>query len=67
MSDQVSRARRLAELGLATVVDGEADDAGAIAAALEGALARPRPPPNWLDLEGVAATRALLEAGGTSA
>jgi predicted glycosyltransferase len=66
MSDQVYRARRLAQLGLA-VDGGEGEDADALAAALEWALARPRPRPHGLGLEGVAGTRALLEAGGVGA
>ena len=63
MSDQAWRARRLAELGLATAVLGAPADAAAIAAALAEAWAGPRPPAHGLDLDGVGGTRALLEAG----
>lgn len=57
MSDQGPRARRLAELGLATLATGDAD---ALAAAIETALARP-PARHGFDLDGVAGTRALVE------
>jgi len=57
-ADQAPRARRLAELGLATVVEGDRPDA--IATAIVAALARP-PTRHTLDLDGVAATRAVLE------
>ncbi len=64
MSDQGPRSRRLAELGLATVVEGHPPDEAAIAAAIQAALGRPRPRPPSFDLDGVAGTRALLEALG---
>jgi predicted glycosyltransferase len=67
MSDQVWRARRLSELGLAVAAPGDGEDADALAAALEWALARPRPRQHWFDLEGVAGTRAFLETGGEGA
>lgn len=57
--DQVIRARRLGELGLATVVERDTD-AGCIAEGIRDALARPRPQ-HALDLGGVATTRSLLE------
>jgi len=60
MSDQRARARRLAELGLAAVVEGDPPSSEAIAAAIENALAAPRPR-HSLDLNGVATTRTLLE------
>jgi predicted glycosyltransferase len=65
MSDQGPRARRLAELGLATVVEPGPDPVEAIAAAVEAALARPRPR-HGLDLGGVAATRAIIETLGAA-
>lgn len=57
--DQVIRARRLAELGLTTVVERDTD-VESIARGLRDALARPRRP-HALDLGGVATTRSLLE------
>lgn len=60
MSDQESRAMRLAELGLATVVEGRPAHVENIAAGIETALARP-PVRHELDLEGVVTTRAILE------
>jgi predicted glycosyltransferase len=62
MSDQEARARRLAELGLATVVAKPASVED-IAAAIETALGRPPARPE-LDLNGVATTRAILEKLG---
>ena len=59
-ADQAPRARRLAKLGLATVVEREPLDAEAIASAVVTALAAP-PGRHTLDLEGVPATRAMLE------
>lgn len=66
MSDQVWRARRLAELGLATVVEGP-PQSGSIAEALEQAWSGPLPPNHGLDLDGVAGTRRLLETESPSA
>ena len=60
MSDQRARARRLAELGLAAIVEGDPPSPEAIAVAIGRALAAPRPR-HSLDLNGVATTRALLE------
>jgi predicted glycosyltransferase len=60
MSDQGARARRLAQFGLAAVVEGDPPRAEAIAAAIGHALAAPRPR-HRLDVGGVAATRTLLE------
>jgi predicted glycosyltransferase len=60
ISDQPPRARRLAKLGLATVVEGAAPSVAAIATAIEEAMARP-PVEHALDLDGVAATRRILE------
>jgi len=60
MSDQGPRARRLAARGLATVVEGDPPRADDLAAAIRAALAGPAPR-HALDLDGVAATRALLE------
>jgi len=70
-ADQTPRARRLAELGLATVVEGDPPDADAIAGAITTAVACP-PARHALDLNGVAATLAVLERprganGGTVA
>jgi predicted glycosyltransferase len=59
-TDQPPRARRLAKLGLATVIEGEAPPVEAIAAAIEEAMARP-PVEHALDLDGVAATQRILE------
>jgi predicted glycosyltransferase len=59
-SDQPPRARRLAKLGLATVIEGAAPPVEAIATAIEEAMARP-PVEHALDLDGVAATRRILE------
>jgi predicted glycosyltransferase len=66
MSDQVWRARRLAELGLATVVEGP-PRSGSIAQALEQAWDGPLPPAHGLDLDGVAGTRRHLETESPSA
>jgi predicted glycosyltransferase len=63
MSDQEPRATRLAELGLATVVAARPARVEDIAAAIQTALARPPARPE-LDLDGVAATRAILEKLG---
>jgi predicted glycosyltransferase len=60
ISDQPPRARRLAKLGLATVIDGAAPSVEAIATAIEEAMAQP-PVEHALDLDGVAATRRILE------
>ena len=60
ISDQPPRARRLAKLGLATVIDGAAPSVEVIATAIEEALSRP-PVEHALDLDGVAATRRILE------
>jgi predicted glycosyltransferase len=59
-ADQAPRAQRLAELGLVTVLQGDPPDADAIASAIVTALARP-PARHSLDLDGVAATRTVLE------
>jgi predicted glycosyltransferase len=60
MSDQPPRARRLAELGLASRVEGDPPPAASIADAIEAALARPARA-HGFDLDGVAATRQLVE------
>jgi len=60
MVDQRLRARRLAEMGLALVVDPEEATAERIAAALLDALARPRPEHD-VALDGAARTAALIE------
>jgi len=60
-SDQPPRARRLGKLGLATVIEGPTPPPGAIAAAIEEAMARP-PVEHALDLDGVAATQRIVEA-----
>ena len=60
ITDQPPRARRLAKLGLATVIDGAAPSVEAIATAIEEAMAGP-PVEHALDLDGVAATRRILE------
>jgi predicted glycosyltransferase len=59
-SDQEPRGRRLAQLGLATVVEGAVPSVEAVAAGIEEALARPAMR-HGLDLGGIAATRAFLE------
>jgi predicted glycosyltransferase len=59
-ADQAPRARRLAELGLATLVTGTAPDADAIAGAIVRALGCP-PARHALSLDGVEVTRARLE------
>jgi len=59
-ADQPLRARRLAKLGLATVIEGAAPPVEAIATAIEEAMARP-PVEHALDLDGVAATQRILE------
>ena len=60
ISDQPPRARRLAKLGLATVIEGATPPVDAIATAIEEAMARP-PVEHALDFDGVAATRRILE------
>lgn len=60
IDDQPPRARRLAKLGLATVIEGAAPPVEAIATAIEEAMARP-PVEHALDLDGVAATQRILE------
>jgi predicted glycosyltransferase len=59
MSDQAFRARRLAELGLATVVDGS--DVAALVPALRRAEESPLPQ-HRLNLDGVAHSHVLVEA-----
>jgi predicted glycosyltransferase len=59
MSDQPVRARRLEELGVATAVDGTG--IAAMVVALRRAVERPAPQ-HRLSLDGVARTRALVEA-----
>lgn len=60
MPDQQFRARRLAQLGLATCVDGNPPDIAALMAAIRTALAG-SPPPHGFAVDGVARTRALVE------
>ncbi len=64
MSDQGSRAARLAALGLAEVVSGDPPPVATLAAALSRALVQPRRP-HAFALDGVAKTCAIL-AGWTS-
>lgn len=64
-ADQTPRARRLAEFGVAAVVEGDPPDSAAIAAAITTALARPQTR-HSLDLDGVAATRMMLERPGVT-
>jgi predicted glycosyltransferase len=59
-TDQAPRARRLAKLGLATVIEGATPPVEAIATAIEDAMTRP-PLEHALDLDGVVATRKILE------
>ena len=59
-ADQPLRARRLAKLGLATVIEGAAPPVETIATAIDEAMARP-PVEHALDLDGVAATQRILE------
>jgi predicted glycosyltransferase len=61
MSDQEFRARRLAELGLATVVEGNPPDVRALMGAIKATLASAAPRHD-LNMDGVARTRALAEA-----
>jgi predicted glycosyltransferase len=63
ISDQGFRARRFAQLGLATVVEGNAPDVEGLRAAIEAALAQARPR-HGLSVDGVARTRALVETAG---
>lgn len=60
MSDQAPRARRLAELGLATVVDPAELDADRLRRAIIEALTL-HAPQHAVDLDGAATTRRLLE------
>ena len=60
MSDQAFRARRLAQLGLATVVEGDPPDVQALMAAVEATVARARPR-HELAVDGVARTCRLVE------
>jgi predicted glycosyltransferase len=59
-SDQPPRARRLAKLGLAAVIEGAAPPVEAIATAIEEAMAQPSVE-HALDLDGVAVTQRMLE------
>jgi len=59
-TDQPPRARRLAKLGLAAVIEGAAPPVEAMATAIEEAMALP-PVEHSLDLDGVAATQRILE------
>jgi predicted glycosyltransferase len=62
LSDQRPRALRMADAGVAVMVDGDDErDADAMADAIVRALAMPRPEHHF-DLDGVATTRRLLEA-----
>ena len=60
MSDQAARARRLASLGLVTLVEGDPPHPDDVAAAIARAVAMPRPGVR-VDLDGAATTCALLE------
>jgi predicted glycosyltransferase len=60
MSDQEFRARRLAQFGLATVVEGDPPDVQALMTAIEEAMAQPQPR-HALSVDGVARTRVLVE------
>ena len=60
MSDQGARARRLASLGLVTLVEGDPPHPDDVAAAIARAMAMPRPGAR-VDLDGAATTCALLE------
>lgn len=59
-TDQPPRARRLAKLGLAAVIEAAAPPVEAIATAIEEAMALPTVE-HSLDLNGVAATQTILE------
>lgn len=59
-TEQSTRAERLAGMGLATVVHQDALDGRRLAAAIETALAGPRPPLAALDLDGAAGAARLL-------
>ena len=59
MSDQLFRAQRFAEHGLAEVVDGEEPSVALLAEAIEGALRR-EPPRHAFDLDGAQRTCGLL-------
>jgi predicted glycosyltransferase len=61
LSDQRPRAQRMADAGVAVMIDsGEERDAAAMATAIKRALGMP-PPMHDFDLDGVATTRRLLE------
>jgi predicted glycosyltransferase len=64
-SDQEPRGRRLAQLGLASVVEGAVPSVEALAAGIEEGLARPAMR-HELDLGGIAATRAFLERAASA-
>ena len=59
-TEQTLRARLLAARGLLEVVGEETLGAATLAAAIERALARPRPAPSDIDLDGAAASARLL-------
>ncbi len=61
-TEQARRARCFAERGLLEVLDEAALSPPALAAAIERALARPRPGPNEVDLEGARRSAEMLAA-----
>ena len=64
--EQLKRARRLAELGLATLVAPSQLSPTALARAIDRAAAAPRPDAGWIELDGAARTAALLVQRMTS-
>jgi predicted glycosyltransferase len=58
--EQTTRARLLVARGLLEMIEEDALDGATLAAAIERALARPRPAPGDIDLDGAAASARLL-------
>ncbi|MEA3194002.1 MAG: hypothetical protein QOD26_2335 [Betaproteobacteria bacterium] len=58
--EQTTRARLLVARGLLEMIEEGGLDGGSLATAIERALARPRPAPGDIDLDGAAATARLL-------
>ena len=59
-TEQTSRAQRLEAVGLASMIEEEALTPESLLAAVNGALAGPKPPANALDLNGAANSARLL-------
>lgn len=60
-TDQVPRARRFAKLGIASVIEAAEPAVDALVLAIEEAMTRP-PAAHDLDLDGIAATRRIVES-----